>query len=75
MKKRDKYWSRYISIYLTSFHYLIYITFDTQKLDFSTAQFSPAELEKQNKDLVNHANDFLTDEDSELPVFLEPEEV
>ena len=31
---------------------------DTQKLDFSTAQFSPAELEKQNKDLVNHANDF-----------------
>ncbi|WP_353839218.1 hypothetical protein, partial [Acinetobacter baumannii] len=42
---------------------------DTQKLDFSTAQFSPAELEKQNKDLVNHANDFLTDEDSGLPVF------
>ena len=32
---------------------------DTQKLDFSTAQFSPVELEKQNKDLVNHANDFL----------------
>ncbi len=28
VKKRDKYWSRYISIYLTSFHYLIYITFD-----------------------------------------------
>ena len=48
---------------------------DTQKLDFSTAQFSPAELEKQNKDLVNHANDFLTDEDSGLPVFLEPEAV
>lgn len=47
---------------------------DTQKLDFSTAQFSPAELEKQNKDLVNHANDFLTD-DSGLPVFLEPEAV
>ncbi|MCF4062040.1 plasmid replication initiation protein, partial [Pediococcus acidilactici] len=44
-------------------------------LDFSTAQFSPAELEKQNKDLVNHANDFLTDEDSGLPVFLEPEAV
>ncbi|MDO8176574.1 plasmid replication initiation protein, partial [Lactiplantibacillus plantarum] len=43
-------------------------------LDFSTAQFSPAELEKQNKDLVNHANDFLTD-DSGLPVFLEPEAV
>ena len=48
---------------------------DTQKLDFSTAQFSPAELEKQNQDLVHHANDFLTDEDSGLPVFLEPEAV
>ena len=48
---------------------------DTQKLNFSTAQFSPAELEKQNQDLVNHANDFLTDEDSGLPVFLEPEAV
>ncbi|QAR90873.1 replication initiator protein A (plasmid) [Lactiplantibacillus plantarum] len=48
---------------------------DTQKLDFSTAHFSPAELEKQNRDLVNHANDFLTDEDSGLPVFLEPEAV
>ena len=48
---------------------------DTQKLDFSTAHFSPAELEKQNQDLVNHANDFLTDEDSGLPVFLEPEAV
>ena len=48
---------------------------DTQKLDFSTANFSPAELEKQNQDLVHHANDFLTDEDSGLPVFLEPEAV
>ena len=48
---------------------------DTQKLDFSTAHFSPAEIEKQNQDLVNHANDFLTDEDSGLPVFLEPEAV
>ncbi|MCT3558672.1 plasmid replication initiation protein, partial [Lentilactobacillus buchneri] len=45
---------------------------DTQKLDFSTAHFSPAEIQKQNQDLVNHANDFLTDEDSGLPVFLEP---
>ncbi len=44
-------------------------------MDFSTAHFSPAELEKQNHDLVNHANDFLTDEDSGLPVFLEPEAV
>ncbi|WP_173002845.1 replication initiator protein A, partial [Lactobacillus helveticus] len=33
---------------------------DTQKLDFSTASFSPAELETQNQDLVKHANDFLT---------------
>ncbi|MCC4456892.1 replication initiator protein A [Enterococcus faecium] len=48
---------------------------DTQKLDFSTAQFSPAEIEQQNRDLVKHANDFLTDEDSGLPVFLEPEAV
>ena len=48
---------------------------DTQKLDFSTAQFSPAEIEQQNRDLVKHANYFLTDEDSGLPVFLEPEAV
>ena len=48
---------------------------DTQKLDFSTANFSPAEIETQNRDLVKHANDFLTDEDSGLPVFLEPEAV
>ena len=48
---------------------------DTQKLDFSTARFSPAEIQKQNQDLINHANDFLTDEDSGLPVFLEPEAV
>ena len=48
---------------------------DTQKLDFSTAHFSSAEIEKQNRDLVKHANDFLTDEDSGLPVFLEPEAV
>ncbi|MEN2246137.1 replication initiator protein A [Limosilactobacillus fermentum] len=48
---------------------------DTQKLDFSTTNFSPAEIEQQNHDLVKHANDFLTDEDSGLPVFLEPEAV
>jgi len=48
---------------------------DTQKLNFSTARFSPDEIEKQNHDLINHANDFLTDEDSGLPVFLEPEAV
>ncbi|KRM07527.1 plasmid replication initiation protein [Liquorilactobacillus ghanensis DSM 18630] len=48
---------------------------DTQKLNFSTANFSSAEIEKQNRDLVTHAKDFLTDEDSGLPVFLEPEAV
>ena len=48
---------------------------DTQKLDFSTAHFSPAEIQKQNQDLVNHANDFLTDQVSGFPVFLEPEAV
>ncbi|AJA81483.1 replication initiator protein A [Levilactobacillus brevis] len=48
---------------------------DTQKLDFSTANFSSAELETQNRDLVTHANDFLTDEVSGFPVFLEPEAV
>ncbi|MEY2374495.1 replication initiator protein A (plasmid) [Lentilactobacillus buchneri] len=48
---------------------------DTQKLDFSTAHFSPAELETQNRDLVTHANDFLTDQVSGFPVFLEPEAV
>ena len=48
---------------------------DTQKLDFSTAQFSPAEIEAQNRDLVKHADEFLTDEDNGLPVFLEPEAV
>ncbi|WCL70516.1 replication initiator protein A (plasmid) [Lactiplantibacillus plantarum] len=34
---------------------------DTQKLDFSTANFSPAEIEAQNRDLVKHADEFLTD--------------
>ena len=48
---------------------------DTQKLDFSTANFSPAEIEAQNRDLVKHADKFLTDEDNGLPVFLEPEAV
>ena len=48
---------------------------DTQKLDFSTTNFSPAELEAQNRDLVKHADKFLTDEDNGLPVFLEPEAV
>ena len=48
---------------------------DTQKLDLSTANFSPAEIEAQNRDLVKHADKFLTDEDNGLPVFLEPEAV
>ena len=48
---------------------------DTQKLDFSTTNFSPAEIEAQNQDLVKHADEFLTDEDNGLPVFLEPEAV
>ena len=48
---------------------------DTQKMDFSTANFSPAEIEAQNRDLVKHADEFLTDEDNGLPVFLEPEAV
>ena len=48
---------------------------DTQKLDFSTANFSLAEIEAQNRDLVKHADEFLTDEDNGLPVFLEPEAV
>ena len=48
---------------------------DTQKLDFSTTNFSPAEIEAQNRDLVKHADEFLTDENNGLPVFLEPEAV
>lgn len=44
-------------------------------MDFFTANFSPAEIEKQNHDLIDHANDFLTNEDSGLPVFLGPEAV
>ena len=48
---------------------------DTQKLDFSTTNFSPAEIEVQNRDLVKYADEFLTDEDNGLPVFLEPEAV
>ena len=48
---------------------------DTQKLDFSTTNFSPVEIEAQNRDLVKHADEFLTDEDNGLPVFLEPKAV
>ncbi|MCP9313794.1 replication initiator protein A [Liquorilactobacillus satsumensis] len=48
---------------------------DTQKLDFSTSKFSSSEIEQQNQDLVSHADEFLTDKDSGLPVFLEPKAV
>ena len=48
---------------------------DTQKLDFSTTNFSSSEIEQQNQDLVKHANEFLTDKDGGLPVFLEPQAV
>ncbi|MFC6253201.1 replication initiator protein A [Secundilactobacillus hailunensis] len=48
---------------------------DTQKLDFSTANFSPAEIQKQNQDLVKHADEFLTDPESGWEVFLEPEAI
>ncbi len=48
---------------------------DTQKLDFSTTNFSSSEIEQQNQDLVKHANEFLTDKDGGLPVFLEPKAV
>jgi hypothetical protein len=48
---------------------------DTQRLDFSTTNFSSSEIEQQNQDLVKHANEFLTDKDGGLPVFLEPKAV
>ena len=48
---------------------------DTQKLNFSTANFSPAEIEIQNRDLVKHADEFLTDSESGWEVFLEPEAI
>jgi hypothetical protein len=44
-------------------------------LDFSTTNFSSSEIEQQNQDLVKHANEFLTDKDGGLPVFLEPKAV
>ena len=47
---------------------------DTQKLDFSTANYTPAEINQQNHDLVSHAYDFLTDADTGQ-LFLEPSAV
>lgn len=46
-----------------------------KNLDFPTTHFSPAEIENQNRDLVTHADKFLSDEDSGLPVLLEPEAI
>ena len=48
---------------------------DTQKLDFSTTNFSSAEIETQNRDLVTHADEFLTDPESGWEIFLEPEAI
>ncbi|EHN58632.1 replication initiator protein A [Oenococcus kitaharae] len=45
---------------------------ETQKLSFSTTHFSATTIDKQNQDLITHADDFLTDEDGGWPIFLEP---
>ena len=47
---------------------------ETAQLDFSTANFSNAQIEKQNQDLVLHAKEFLTTEDSDGIPF-EPETI
>ncbi|WP_095353165.1 replication initiator protein A, partial [Lentilactobacillus kefiri] len=47
---------------------------DTHQLDFSTANYTPAEINQQNHDLVSHAYDFLTDADTGQ-LFLEPSAV
>ena len=47
---------------------------DTHQLDFSTANYTPAEINQQNHDLVKHAYDFLTDADTGQ-LFLEPSAV
>ena len=47
---------------------------DTHQLDFSTANYTPAEINQQNHDLVSHAYDFLTDNDTGQ-LFLEPSAV
>lgn len=38
---------------------------DTTKLDFSSNNFSKSDLEKQNKDIVNNATEFLVTNDNE----------
>ncbi|KAL3946197.1 replication initiator protein A [Lentilactobacillus hilgardii] len=47
---------------------------DTHQLDFSTANYTPTEINQQNHDLVSHAYDFLTDGDTGQ-LFLEPSAV
>ena len=47
---------------------------DTHQLDFSTANYTPTEINQQNHDLVSHAYDFLTDADTGQ-LFLEPSAV
>ncbi|MCT4455978.1 plasmid replication initiation protein [Lactiplantibacillus paraplantarum] len=47
---------------------------ETAQLDFSTANFSNAQIEKQNQDLVLHAKEFLTTEDEDGIPF-EPETI
>ena len=46
---------------------------ETAQLDFSTANFSNAQIEKQNRDLVQHAKEFLTEDNSPVP--FEPETI
>ncbi len=47
---------------------------ETAQLNFSTANFSNAQIEKQNQDLVQHAKEFLTEEDNN-PIPFEPETI
>lgn len=47
---------------------------DTPELDFSTANYSPAEIEQQNRDLIENAYHFLTHSETN-DIFLEPEAV
>ncbi|MGI1726915.1 plasmid replication initiation protein [Pediococcus acidilactici] len=47
---------------------------ETAQLDFSTANFSNAQIEKQNQDLVQHAKEFLTEEDNN-PIPFKPETI
>jgi hypothetical protein len=47
---------------------------DTPELDFSTANYSQAEIEQQNRDLIENAYHFLTHSETN-DIFLEPEAV